>query len=243
MADDARGGDLPAGLEAFVDAAVSACGPELRSVVLFGSGAEGRLRATSDLNLIFVLRTFDAERLDGLREPLRLARAGLRLAPMFILESEVPEAAVAFANKFMDIERRHRVLHGDDPFAALSIPRAAALARLGQVLLNLVMRLRGRYLAQSLREERLPIVVAELAGPLRAAAATLLVLEGGPATSPREALERVASELGGESFAPALRALSEARETGKLAPGVGRATTLAILDLAARMRARAAGLT
>jgi predicted nucleotidyltransferase len=234
--------ELPASVRAFVDAAVATLGPDLRSVVLFGSAAEGRLRATSDVNLMLVLRRFDPARADGLREPLRLAQAAARLAPMFVLEAELAEAAAAFANKFMDIEKRHRVLHGDDPLAAIEIPRAAAVMRLRQVLLNAVMRLRGRYLAQSLHEERLALVVAETAGPLRAAAATLLALEGKPAASPREALERVAGELDGAAFAPALRALSQARETGKLEPGAARAATLALIDLGGRLHARAVAL-
>jgi predicted nucleotidyltransferase len=236
-------GELPSGLQAFVDAVVRAFGHDLRSIVLFGSAAEGRLRATSDVNIIIVLRAFDVARAETLRDPLALAQAGLRLAPMFILDAEVPEAAVAFANKFMDIERRHRVLHGDDPFEHLAIPRAAALARLRQVLLNLVMRTRGRYLAQSLHEERVALIVADLAGPLRAAAGTMLALESRPATAPREALERLAEELGGGTYASALKALSEARERGALPPGVGRTTTLALLELAERMRARAAALS
>src|SRR5205807_1909594 len=98
----------------------------LRSVVLFGSAAEGRLRATSDVNLLFVLRTFDLDGVDKLREPLRLAEIGARIAPMFLLESELQAAATAFAVKFTDIAHRRRVLHGDDPFVSLAVPRAAA---------------------------------------------------------------------------------------------------------------------
>jgi hypothetical protein len=47
--------DLPpvvgAILEEFVAALDQAMGPQLESVILFGSAAEGRLRATSDVNL------------------------------------------------------------------------------------------------------------------------------------------------------------------------------------------------
>ena len=103
MGETGSADDLPAGVRAFVDAAVSHLGPTLRAAVLFGSGAEGRLRATSDVNLLLVLRTFDVERIDNLREPLRLAELGARLAPMFVLDSELPAAASAFAVKFMDI--------------------------------------------------------------------------------------------------------------------------------------------
>ena len=43
-------------LDEFVEAARAAFGPDLHSVVLFGSAAEGALRPTSDINLILVTR-------------------------------------------------------------------------------------------------------------------------------------------------------------------------------------------
>jgi hypothetical protein len=242
MGEPAAATELPAGLGAFVDAAVTVLGPTLRSVVLFGSAAEGRMRATSDVNLMLVLRSFEPDRVDRLREPLRLAIAGMRLAPMFVLESELAAAQTAFAMKFMDIGHRHRVLHGDDPFAAIEVPRAAAIARLRQVLLNLLLRLRERYASQSLNEARFGLQLAEFAGPLRAAAATLLTLEGEAAPAPREALERVARAASGDAIAPALAFLSEVRQTGKVAPGAAHDATLALLDLIPRMLARASKL-
>src|SRR5438105_14027330 len=42
-------------LEGFVEAARAAFGTNLVSVTLYGSGAEGRIRASSDVNLIVVL--------------------------------------------------------------------------------------------------------------------------------------------------------------------------------------------
>ena len=114
----ARGaGSLPApvaeGLDRFVKAAEEALGPALKAAVLFGSAAEGRLRATSDVNLLLVLSEWD-ERADALREPLRSAQAAIRLSPMFVLERELPAAALAFPVKFADIQRRRRVLVGAD---------------------------------------------------------------------------------------------------------------------------------
>ena len=106
------------------------------------------------------------------------------------------------------------------------------------MLLNLLLRLRERYASESPSDERLALVVADVAGPLRAAAATLLTLEGEAAPAPREALERVTASLGGEAFAPALRVISEVRETGRAAPGAAREATLALLDLISRMLAR-----
>jgi predicted nucleotidyltransferase len=129
----------------FVTAAQTAFANDLRAVVLFGSAAEGRLRATSDVNLLIVLSNFDEARAGELRNPLRVAQAAIRLSPMFILEAELPSAVTAFAEKFSDILRRRKVLVGPDPFVGVKIPRETLMTRLDQVLLNLTLRLRETY--------------------------------------------------------------------------------------------------
>src|SRR5947208_706963 len=98
--------DVAQGLEGFVAAAKEALGDDLVAAVLFGSAAEGRMRASSDVNLLLVLARFEPERIDRIREPLRLAHATIRLEAMVILESELNEAAEAFAVKFADIRAR-----------------------------------------------------------------------------------------------------------------------------------------
>ena len=231
--------DVSQGLGQFVASAKSALGADLVSIVLFGSGAEGRLRATSDLNLILALTRFDATRVDALREPLRTAHALIRLEVMLILESEIAAAAEAFAVKFADIRERHKLLWGKDPFAALAPSRGAMRMRLQQILLNFVLRTRERYAIVSLREEQLAAVVAEAAGPLRSAAALILEIEGRPAASPKAALETLAKEIDAARWSDALANLSRARDEAKLPPGTGKPTTLALIDLAQALRARA----
>src|SRR6185436_3140946 len=168
---------------------------DLVSVVLFGSAAEGKLRATSDVNILLVLRRFEQPRADRMREPLRLAHAAVQLNAMFVLEGELAAANEAFAVKFADIQARHRVLFGSDPFAGLGTPRDALIRRLRQVLLNQQLRLRERYVMLSLREEQLARVIADAAPPLRASAASLLQLEGRPAAAPKAALEQLVREM------------------------------------------------
>jgi len=112
--------------------------------------------------------------------------------------------------------------------------------RLRQVLLNYILRMRERYVLVSLREEQLTSLVAESAGPLRAAAEVLLQLDGQSAESPKEALRRVAEDLHPGRWTDALGHLSEARENGRLPPGVGAPALLALITLAERMRDRAA---
>src|SRR5262245_44573716 len=116
----------------FVGAARDALGDDLVAVVLFGSAAEGRLRASSDVNLILVLRGFDPGKLSHLSGSRLAAQAAIQLQTMVLLESEIAAAVECFAQKFADILRRHRVIFGTDVFAATSVPRSAEIFRLRQ---------------------------------------------------------------------------------------------------------------
>jgi predicted nucleotidyltransferase len=84
-------------LNDFVAALQRTFGDDLSSVLLFGTAAEGQLRATSDVNVMVVLTAFDPERAQRLAEPLGVVAAAVRLRPMFVLETELPAAADAFA--------------------------------------------------------------------------------------------------------------------------------------------------
>jgi hypothetical protein len=158
---------------------------------------------------------------------------------MFLLENELPAAAEAFAVKFDDITRRHRVLFGENLMARFTSTREARKARVLQMLLNLKLRLRERYAATSLREEQLAIVVAEAAGPLRAAAWTLCELENRPANSPREALETVAAAMDQSRWAHTLALIPQARQTRALPPGAGGAALFDLMQLCEALRQRA----
>jgi predicted nucleotidyltransferase len=223
-----------------VTAAQSALGDTLEAIVLYGSAAEGRLRASSDVNVIFVLTRFEPARIDAFSEAVRVAHAAIQLAPMFLLRDEIPHAATAFSVKFADIVRRHRMLYGGDPFTDVKIPRERLIARLLQVLLNLRLRLRAAYVTQSLFEDQLVGVIADAAGALRSVAASLREIEGQPRLAPREALLEVVESFGEPRFIEAVATMSVARERGVLAPGVPRQTVLVLADLAGRLRDRAA---
>jgi len=220
----------------FVDAARAAFGDHLRSVILFGSAAEEKLRATSDVNVLVVVRALDRGQLDAFREPLRNAQAAIKLQSMLILESELPQAAEAFANKFDDIRRRHVVLAGDDVVKTLTIPRDALARRVRQVLLNQTLRLRDAYAERSQQDERAAAAIADAAGPLRAAAAAILELEGRPASDPKTALATV---VGDSEFASILPHISEAREQRMLAPGTAAGVLFDLGRLAQWMHQRA----
>lgn len=166
-------------LREFIQALLECAGPRIESVILFGSAAEGRLRPTSDINLLVISRQLDLPALDAIRTQLRSGHAAVGLKVMFLDSSEVAHALESFAVKFSDIKARHRILYGAPSLDAVKISREATLRRLRQVLLNLTLRLRERYASEGDHEEALGRVLADLTGPLRAGAATLLSLRDG----------------------------------------------------------------
>src|SRR5882757_191316 len=71
LADPRLSPEVKKVLSDFLEAARNSFGDHLRSVTLFGSAAEGKLRPTSDVNLVIVLSAFEQTRADRLRQPLR----------------------------------------------------------------------------------------------------------------------------------------------------------------------------
>src|SRR5215204_137654 len=134
--------DIAATLGEFRAQSVESFGDSLKSLLLFGSAAEGRLRATSDVNLVMVFSHLDLVRVKAWRSQVELLVAAIDLQPLILLEDEIEAAAEAFAVKYFDIVHRRRVLHGTDPFATLKISDEALQRRVAQVLLNLALRLR-----------------------------------------------------------------------------------------------------
>lgn len=229
-------------LKLLIASAETCFGADLVSIILFGSGAEGKLRPTSDLNLLVVLEKFDREKVDAFREPWRLACVAGNTKAMFLLRSELNDAVEAFAVKFDDIGRRRRVLYGEDVLVQVTASRNAKIQRLRQVLLNFTLRLRERYASVSLREEQLAEIVANAAGPLRSSAATLLELEGKPALTPREALTSFVSSLP-PMPGNALDAITAARTNASLPPGAAGPAVFELIQIAEAMKQRANLLT
>ncbi len=222
-------------LEGFVAAASEAFGPDLESVIVFGSGAEGRLRITSDLNVMCVLKNLLPPAADAMRPILRQGHTLCRLRVLFILSSEVLENSRLFALKFSDIKRRHAVLFGSDPVAGIEIDRSALILRLKQTLTNLKQRARAVYAWDGDNAARLSLAIADMTGPLRSAASAILSLSG-QGMPPKEALQKIGGEAG--VSVDVLENLSHAREQGSLTLVKARVTFQALSDLCGHLMER-----
>jgi len=86
-------------------------------------------------------------------------------------------------------------------------------------------------------------MIANMAGPLRACAATLLELRGTSVSSARDALCDLAPSLIDQtSAAELMKLLSQARQTGSLPPDVSEAALFQLIELARLMWACADAL-
>lgn len=219
-------------LHQVVDIARQALGNDLIAALVFGSAANNQLRATSDVNLMLVLKKFDQQQIDPVRESVRLARAVVELHVMFVLETELPAAANAFAMKFSDIAHRHRLLLGTNPLANLEITHEDLVANMRQVLLNFQLRTREQYVTSSLREEQLVHLIADAAGPLRSCAAALREIRGQEYLPAKLALEEFAQASAQNHLIDAVHAMSIAREQVFLPVGSATVTLMSLLTLA-----------
>lgn len=207
------GSDLPVdivdALDEFKTRSVESFGDSLKSILLFGSAAEGRMRATSDVNLMMVFTHIDLDRVERWRAEVGVLAAAVDLKPLILLEDEIAAAAEAFAVKYFDILHRRRVLHGADPFANLTISGDALRRRVSQVLLNLALRLRHSLLLHN--DFARTHALADAVGPLRASAVALQELSGQPQTAPKEALLALAARHGATAL---VERMQELRVTG-----------------------------
>ncbi|MCC7143517.1 MAG: nucleotidyltransferase domain-containing protein [Candidatus Eisenbacteria bacterium] len=196
-------------LDGFVAELSAGAGADLRAVVLFGSAAEGAVRAGSDVNLIVVLEP--AEQLERFREPLRRAHALIGLRAMFAARVELPGIAESFPVKMLDVRHRHRLLFGALDLHSLVIPTNALRQGVRQSLLNLRLRLREISVRDAFSEPQALVAIRRIAGPLRACALGLAELERRRVESPRSALLDIARSLDEEERQPGS---DEARSVG-----------------------------
>jgi predicted nucleotidyltransferase len=145
----------------------------LVSLVVHGSAVRGGFdAATSDVDLVVVLKDGSRETLAKLSEPLQLARAAARIEAMILTERELSGAADVFPLLYRGIKRRNVVLFGADVFGALTIEPRHLRLRIEQELREAQIRLRRVFVDGVFVGEQLGRAVdrkvKQLRSPLRA---------------------------------------------------------------------------
>jgi hypothetical protein len=149
-------------LAAFTDAVRRALGDELVGLVLHGSAAGDEwLAGRSDVNTLVVVRAVSGAVLERLAALLpRWRRRGFAL-PAVVDPEFLAHAGVLFPIELDDLRRRHRVLHGADPLAGLTVDAAALRHQCRHEAQAKLLRLRGLFLDAADRPRHLERLLVE----------------------------------------------------------------------------------
>jgi predicted nucleotidyltransferase len=202
-------------------------GPNLISVVLYGSAASGEFHPKhSDLNVLCILNTFDRDELETLSPVVTWWLRKGHPSPLFLRLEELRTSADVFAIEFLDIKAGHRVLFGEDLFAALDVPLALHRLQVEHDLRVNVLRLRQRALEAGQDPKALLRLmtrsISSFAALFRHA---LIALGEQPPQAKRQVLDRLAEMLGFDA-AP-FHAVFEVREGKRRERDIDAKTTFA----------------
>jgi hypothetical protein len=133
--------------ETVVAALREALGENLRSVCLYGSAVRGdTIKGVSDLNLLIVLNVSDAAAHEAIA---RVLGSDPCIEPFILGATGFERSVRAFAAKFASIKRWHRVLHGEDVLAGVTIPESLERFLCEQALRNLRLRTAHAFVTRS----------------------------------------------------------------------------------------------
>jgi hypothetical protein len=107
----------------FMSRAEQAAGPNLESIILYGSAASDSFDPEfSNINLLCILRDTAFSALRSLSPVMDWWSRQKQVAPLIMSREELLRSADVFTIEFLDMKRHHRVLLGDDMLQSLSIP-------------------------------------------------------------------------------------------------------------------------
>lgn len=123
----------------------AAYGKNLKSVILYGSGATGETHGQfSDLNVLTVLEQVGVKELEASEGVFHWWREKGNPAPLLMSVEEVRGSTDCFPIEFHDIAERKKILHGDDVTAGLEIDDVFYRAQVEHELRAKLLRLRQK---------------------------------------------------------------------------------------------------
>ena len=137
-------------------------GDNLYSCCVYGSAVRGNsVEGVSDINLLIIIN----ESSSAAHEAIARAIGGQPLIDPFVLARRGFERSVrAFAPKFASIRRNHRVLHGADPLAEMTVDPALEKFLCEQAIRNLRLRLIYSYVTRQQHKAYDKFVIRNITG-------------------------------------------------------------------------------
>ncbi len=185
-------------LNEFVGRMREAAGQNLESVILFGSAVSGDFHAgTSNLNLFCVLRDASLAALDAAAPVAQWWEEQKYPLPLLMTHDELVRSCDVFAIELLDMQQRHRVLYGIDPFTGLVISPPQHRAQLEYELREKLILLRQQVLRTIGSDARLWELLARSASSFGTLFRHALIVLGQPAPSEkRGAVQALAKVIG-----------------------------------------------
>jgi predicted nucleotidyltransferase len=182
----------------FVDRLRRLAGPNLKSVILYGSAAAGEYAPEhSDINLLCVLGETSFAAIAGLSPTVEWWTRQKHRAPLLMTLEELQRGADVFSIEFLDMKRHYRVLWGEDLLKSLEIPMKLHRAQVEYELREKTILLRQRLLAVAGDKNAKWELLTRSLPAFATLARHALIAKGEPAAAhKREAIERLAAKAG-----------------------------------------------
>lgn len=182
----------------FVSRLRAAAGPNLTSVILYGSAAAGdHVPDLSDTNLLCVLTETSFAELRKLAPAVEWWTNDKNRAPLLIGADELQRSSDVFSIELLDMQRSYRVLWGDDVLRTLVIPTVFHRVQLEYELREKTILLRQGLISSGGSAKRMwELMLRSLPAFATLFRHALLELGEPPAGSKNEAIERLAARVG-----------------------------------------------
>lgn len=194
-------------IDEFVERMRAAAGTNLLAVILYGSAAAGDYVAgSSDVNLLCVLRETSFAAIAALNPAIEWWGKQKHRLPLLMSADEMRRSADVFSIEFLDMQRKHRLLWGEDILKTLQIPMRLHRSQLEYELREKTILLRQHLLVSRKDEAKWDLLLRSLPAFGTLFRHALIVLGDSGLGSRREAAAALAAKLGidGSVFAELL---------------------------------------
>lgn len=182
----------------FIGRLQGAAGPNLRSVILYGSAAAGDyLTDHSDVNLLCVLGETSFGAIASLSTAVDWWAKQRHHAPLLMTLAELQRGADVFSIEFLDMQRSYRVLWGEDVLKTLEVPMRFHRVQVEYELREKTILLRQRLLAVAGdKSGKWELLIHSAPAFATLARHALIALSEPPVATKREAVQRLATKSG-----------------------------------------------
>jgi hypothetical protein len=184
-------------LNEFVARIKQAAGPNLQSVILYGSAATGEFQADfSNLNLLCILRESSFSQLSAIAPVVDWWHRQKHPSPLVLTQDELEHSSDVFSIELLDMQHHHKVLFGDELLAGLKIPMHLHRAQLEYELREKLILLRQRVLETGENDRALwELLLGSVSAFSTLFRHALLALGDATPHSKREAIQILAKRL------------------------------------------------